>query len=382
MRILVALPLIVSATHQLDADVVVLCATPAGIAAAVGASRAFEGAGRPSSVLVLEPSSFIGGMASAGGIGLRDVGLPATVGGIAKEWALLNGAAYGNASELVWQPDNFIGEASFYSLLARAHVPVVLNASLSGARAQREGATIASVALVLNGTLPAVSFAQVYIDACYEGDMLELGLESNASWTVGREPVMAYGEPMAGVGSGIVDGGQNVGLPFGNMSAYDAGGRLWPFVAPFSATPTPPGTGDALVQAMQYRTCLTLDPAIRVPFVEPAGYNASAWRVLGAWATQAYATPPTLAQLVGLGGGYGRNGNKLDPVAQYNTFGLDFVGGGFAADGTPYARTLPDSVARAEIVAAHQAYSEAWFWTLATHPSVPVSYGMIFRSAL
>lgn len=358
--------------RQLDADVVVLCATPSGISASVAASRAFKRANSTGSVLVLEPSGFIGGMASAGGIGLRDVGIPSTVGGIAREWALLNGAAYGNASELVWQPDNFVGEASFKALLVGAQVSVLLNASLSGARAQREGTTILAAPLLLNGSHPATATARVFIDACYEGDLLEAALD-NSSWTFGREPETTYGESIAGVGNTIVDGGQNVGLPPANMSAYDENGRLWPFVAPFSGTPPAPGAGDTLVQAMQYRTCLTLDPSIRVPFSEPADYNASAWDFLGAWTTQAYTSPPTLGQLVGLGSGYGRKNNKVDPVAHYNTFGLDFVGGAFAADGTPYATSLPGSAARAEIVAAHLSYSQSWFWALATHPLVPVS---------
>ena len=305
---LVSLASVIAATGpQLSADVIVLCATPAGISAAVGASRAFDHMQRPGTVIVLEPSGFIGGMASAGGIGLRDVGITSTVGGIAREWAFLNGAAYGNSSDLVWQPDNYIGEASFYALLTGANVRTILNASLSGARAQRLGTTVASAVFILGDhTQPVVATAKVFIDACYEGDLLEVALENSTSWTVGREPVTVYNESMAGVGNTIVDGGQNVGLPYGNMSAYDSEGRLWPFVAPFVPDPVPSGTGDGLVQAMQYRTCLTLDPDLRVPFVEPPSYNASEWDVLGAWTTQAYASPPTLAQLVGLGGNYGR----------------------------------------------------------------------------
>jgi hypothetical protein len=357
---------------EFDTDIAVLCATPSGIAAAVGAARAFNRAGINRSVAIFEPARVIGGMASAGGIGLRDNGIPATVGGLAREWALHNGAAYGNASEIVWQPDNFIGDQSFWALLNGAGVTVILNASLSGQRAQRSGTNIASVPLLLNGTAAGIASSRVFIDACYEGDLLASAL-SPASWTVGREPGAVYGESLGGVGNTVVDGGQNVGLPPSNMSAYDASGRLWPFVAPFRDSPPPEGSGDGLVQAMQYRTCLTLDPDIRVPFTPPPGYNESAWDFLGAWTSQGYVSPPTLAQLVGMGGGYGRKGNKLDPVAQYNTFGLDFVGGAFAPDGTPYALTLPASPQRAAIVAAHRAYSQGWFWALATHPNVPAA---------
>lgn len=49
-------------------DVVIYGATPSGIAAALTAARA-----SPSlSIALIEPTAYIGGMVSAGGIGLRD----------------------------------------------------------------------------------------------------------------------------------------------------------------------------------------------------------------------------------------------------------------------------------------------------------------------
>ena len=55
-------------------EVAIYGATPGGIAAAITAARA-----SPSfSVVIIEPTSYIGGMAAAGGIGLRDLGLEVT----------------------------------------------------------------------------------------------------------------------------------------------------------------------------------------------------------------------------------------------------------------------------------------------------------------
>ncbi len=55
-------------------DVVIYGATPGGITAAITAARA-----SPSySIVIIEPTSNIGGMATAGGIGLRDLGLEVT----------------------------------------------------------------------------------------------------------------------------------------------------------------------------------------------------------------------------------------------------------------------------------------------------------------
>ena len=52
-------------------DIVIYAATPSGIAAAISAARASL------SVALIEPTAYIGGMASAGGIGLSDTHLAA-----------------------------------------------------------------------------------------------------------------------------------------------------------------------------------------------------------------------------------------------------------------------------------------------------------------
>lgn len=95
-------------------DVVVYGATPGGIAAAVGAANASTGGVR---VALVSPDPFIGGMMTAGGIGLRDIGNLSTVGpnSIAMQWALLNAEVLG-VSYPVWQPGNAIGNASLWKV--------------------------------------------------------------------------------------------------------------------------------------------------------------------------------------------------------------------------------------------------------------------------
>ncbi len=49
-------------------DIIIYTATPSGIAAAITAART-----SPSlSIVIIEPTAYIGGMVSAGGLGLRD----------------------------------------------------------------------------------------------------------------------------------------------------------------------------------------------------------------------------------------------------------------------------------------------------------------------
>ena len=55
-------------------DIAIYAATPGGIAAAITAAQA-----APSfSIVLIEPTANIGGMVSAGGIGLRDLGVERT----------------------------------------------------------------------------------------------------------------------------------------------------------------------------------------------------------------------------------------------------------------------------------------------------------------
>lgn len=55
-------------------DIAIYGATPGGIAAAITAARL-----APSfSIVIIEPTVYIGGMSTAGGIGLRDLGTEAT----------------------------------------------------------------------------------------------------------------------------------------------------------------------------------------------------------------------------------------------------------------------------------------------------------------
>jgi ribulose 1,5-bisphosphate synthetase/thiazole synthase len=52
-------------------DIIVYSATPGGIAAAITAARASSSL----KIAIIEPTEYIGGMVTAGGIGLNDIGL-------------------------------------------------------------------------------------------------------------------------------------------------------------------------------------------------------------------------------------------------------------------------------------------------------------------
>ena len=118
-QLLLVLPLCTVAA--VDFDVVVYGSTPAGIAAAVAAGQLGM------HVALFEPLGMIGGMGAAGALGLHDEGGIHGLrggGGLATVWQMLNGEAY-NVTKPVQQPESFVGEASFRTMLRNASVTVI-----------------------------------------------------------------------------------------------------------------------------------------------------------------------------------------------------------------------------------------------------------------
>ena len=104
-----------AASEMPSYDLIVFGATPAGFAASLSAKAASNGAAK---VLLLEPSAHVGGMASPGGIGLRDCdhNEVRTNNSTQHQWAVRNAVKYGVKDPYnnpVWQPDNWLGEQTF-----------------------------------------------------------------------------------------------------------------------------------------------------------------------------------------------------------------------------------------------------------------------------
>ena len=140
------------------------------------------------SVALFEPLGMIGGMGAAGALGLHDEGGIHGVrggGGLALVWQLLNGQAY-NVTKPVQQPESFVGEASFRTMLRNASVAVIKTDCHVVAAATRAGddgiSRIASVSLSCE---PSPVTATVFIDASYDGDVMVAA--GDVEHTAGRE---------------------------------------------------------------------------------------------------------------------------------------------------------------------------------------------------
>ena len=329
------------AAPLVTADLVVYGATSGGLAAAIQARRM----GR--TAVVLEASNHVGGL-STGGLGQTDSGTAASIKGIAGEfyrriYAKYNGTAVTPTSPTRMTFEPHVAGAVFEDMLAEAGVVVYLGTRL--ASVTRSGNRIVAVA-----TEAGQEFrAPMWVDASYEGDLMH---RAGVAWTVGRESNATYGETINGV---QLRSGHQFTLP---VSPYIVDGN--PASGPLpgvSAQPlAPAGSGDDLIQAYNYRMCLT-QAAGRIPFPRPAGYDPIRYELLLRH-IQAGATGPFFTTHI-VGGGKTDSNNN-------GAFSTDFIGANYPYPTASYA-------ARESMAADHTTYQQGLMWFLANDPRVPAS---------
>lgn len=346
-----------AAAFAKDYDVIVYGATPGGISAALAASR--EGA----SVLVIEPTRWIGGMVT-GGLASTDVGNEKVIGGIAREFFAQ--AAGSKAGTPMWYAEPQVNMATFKAMLQKAKIEVQTGRNLKSI--SRDGDRIESLMTDDRKRYEA----KVFIDATYEGDLMA---RAGVSYIIGREARDAYGEPLAGFqpaplrprtieqmaqDSPSIGGPKNAmnyvhGTP-AKIQALDVAGLPLPGV---SNQWSEVGEGDSRTQAYNFRVIVTRTPENRVPFPKPAHYDAARYELL---ARTIEAFPGIrFSKLVYLGPI--ANG-KFDANAIGLVVGTDHVGANYAyPDG--------DEKMRAKIWQDHVDYVQGFFWFLANEPRVP-----------
>jgi ribulose 1,5-bisphosphate synthetase/thiazole synthase len=112
-------------------DLVIYGGTPAGISAGIVAAR--EGV----SVLIIEPTKWIGGMVT-GGLSRTDVGNEKTIGGIAREFFARTAVA--KPETPMWYAEPSVNMATFYAMLKDAGVRLITEQALKSDRRKRASA--------------------------------------------------------------------------------------------------------------------------------------------------------------------------------------------------------------------------------------------------
>ena len=352
----------------MHADVVVYGASPSGIAAAIAAKR--EG----TQVILIEELDRVGGMYTAGGMGLTD--------SFFMDRRMLAGIydeihdridAYYKARGIQYRPENYkdafprgagrwyhepsVAEAIFEALLEEANVQVILGKHLLSA--SMDGHRIDSIKL--RGGI-RVSGKQ-FIDAIYTGDLMAA---AGVTYTVGWEGRDEYGESYAGkqfpdgaalLGTGTDGSKQFVGGKprIFEVNPRDENGELLPFVNTDELGD--PEAGDHKIMNYNFRMTLSNDPDNWKPIPEPEDYDPAKYELL-----RRYFKSNPKADLIKR---YPLPNGKFDcNDSQSRAFALGLPGGSWEYPEANYER-------RREIEKEHREYQLGYYHFIRTDPSVP-----------
>ena len=299
--------------RESQTDVLVYDSSPAGIIASIAAARA------GCDVILISEDRHIGGMQTSG-LGNTNAGQRATVGGLTREFHRRIHAyyvdSYGADSEQVRVSDDgfhfepHVAERIYVDWLAEAGVRCLTEEVVTSV--QKKNAKILSVHTNRQHRIRA----SIFIDASYEGDLLD---RSGCTSIVGREGQNVYNESLAGI-------------------------RFPPEMI---------GQPDDKTQAYDFRLCLTDVAENQIPFRRPDGYDATRY----AWqAARFKAEPP--AEL--------RDCLPLNPMPNRKTDSRtgEWIGGSWRY---PHAKRAE----RQRIAAEHRVYSEGYLWFLLNEASIP-----------
>ena len=241
-----------------DFDVCVYGATASGIAAALSvADQGF-------SVVIIEPSRWLGGM-SGGGLHRIDWGTKSSVGGL--------------ALKMLIDDDNVAMRKLYTKLCSEKNIKVIYEHRLN--KVVKENTRIQSITLDLAPPdslgVPAAQpkqvearriAARIFIDCSYEGDLMA---QAGVSHTYGRESQDTYGESYAGERPALVTYDID---PYNTPGMPSSG--LLPHLQDYQ--PQGPGKADKLTMAYCFRWKISRQPD-RVPFGSPENYDPRQYEI-------------------------------------------------------------------------------------------------------
>ncbi len=345
-------------------DIVIYGGTSGGIAAAIQASRMDK------SVVLIEPSTRLGGL-TTGGLGQTDIGNKQAIGGISREFYQNIRAYYGNDENWKWQAQQDYmdggqtrtkaGEDAMWTfepsvalqvyrqMLGDAGVEVVINERLDRESGiTKQGSQITEITME-SGTTYA---GKMFIDATYEGDLLAT---AGVDYFVGREANEMYNETYNGVqlleGHQFPDGVDPYVVP-GDSSS----GLLWGIS---TASLDEQGSGDTLVQAYNFRICLTDVAENQVPISRPDNYDSSRYELLA----RLFPAQPDMRRI-----------NQYFIWSRMPNAKTDINNrGGFSTDMINWSHNYPEAsyAERSEIIKAHRDYTQGLLYFYTTDPRVP-----------
>ena len=252
-------------TDVKEVDVCVYGGTSAGVVAAYSAKMMGK------SVLLIEPGKYLGGM-TTGGLGSTDIGNKYAVTGLARLFYRRVGEHYGQFEQWMFPPS--VATKAMMRFIDEAQVEVLYQHRIVSA--EKDGAKIVGIHVEHAADKETASItvkAKQFIDCSYEGDLMA---KSGVSYATGREDCKLYGETLNGVQMSywhqFPDGVDPYVVKGDSTSGYCWGINANKLVKT--------GTGDDLIQAYNFRLCLTNNPKNRRPFEKPINYQRDHYELL------------------------------------------------------------------------------------------------------
>ncbi len=336
-----------SANAQLRPDVIVYGSTPGGFCAAIAAAR--EGA----SVVLIEPTSHVGGL-STGGLSHCDSNqmVRSTVMGLFDEWHTRIVKNYTDRGLPApydptkkdterWTFEPHVAMRVTMQMLEEAKVIVLKGCILK--TVEKQGPRITGLRMDYNGDFHIA--AKVYIDGTYEGDLMAA---AGVDWTIGREGREAYNESLAG---------RQYPKKLMNINGFDDAGKPLPLVTADARGDD--AAGDAGVMTYSFRLCLTSDPAKRVPMPEPTNYDPARFEIVRRYLKSGANANDVRFDLYPLPGGKLDGNNSIG-----GQFSIGLIGGGNDWHSA-------DPAKRQQIWEEHKQYTLQFIHFLKNDPAVP-----------
>lgn len=324
-------------------DVCVYGSTSAGVVAAYSAAQCGK------SVVLIEPTEHVGGM-TTGGLGFTDIGNKQVIKGVAKEFYRKVGRHYGRLEQWIFEPS--VADSIMRSYLQHENITVLTGRRIVSA--DKAGTRITSIVVETSAEPHATMTvgADYFIDCSYEGDLMA---RAGVSYVVGRESNDTYGETYNGVE--LMTGHQFPdGIDPYRVEGDPSSGLLWGIS---DAEVAPDGTGDEMVQAYNYRICLTSDLDNMIPITRPEGYDSTRYELL----LRLIEAQPDKRML----NDYfiwSRMPNDKTDINNRGGFSTDMIGMNHSYPEASYDE-------RDSIIAAHTLYTKGLLWFLGNDPRVP-----------
>ena len=352
-------------SDPVEVDVCVYTATPSGILAAIAVKRENR------SVVIVEPSRWVGGMLGAGLKPLQDCPNYAATGGMTRKLLPTLGAS---APPLVEANRRSLNPKAirddFLDLLVEHDIPVIHEHRIASCEMDSGAIRTASFDLAPFDELgcPIAEpkehdhlrvTANVFIDASYEGDLMD---RAGVPFRVGREAESEFDEELAGVREPMETTSID---PFVEPSNPDSGILDW--VENDHGKPI--GSSDDYTQAYNYRYYTSDNPEHRLPITPPSDHDSAEFELVGRYVAHLVETindPPRLRQsLIGIFPGWKNSGEwnyQRRSLFSMSPLGISHV----------YASG--DYAEKARVWKTHQNYLRGLHHFMSTDPRVPGSY--------